>query len=145
MDPQQLSARLKSLTSSLAPGQVVSLVAAFLLVVGIVAGGAWWANSPTYALLYADMEPEAASNMVTQLKAMKVPYSLDEGGRAIRVPSNRVDELRLELAADGPESGRPGFEIFDRTAFGATEFQEQVSLRRALEGELSRTIATEVV
>ena len=142
MDPQQLSARLKSLTSSLAPGQVVSLVAAFLLVVGIVAGGAWWANSPTYALLYADMEPEAAANMVSQLKAMKVPYTLDEGGRAIRVPSNRVDELRLELAADGPESGRPGFEIFDRTAFGATEFQEQVSLRRALEGELSRTIAT---
>jgi flagellar M-ring protein FliF len=142
MDPQQLLTRFKSLGASLTPGQVASMVAAFLLVVGIIAGGAWWANTPSYALLYADMDAETASNMVTRLKTLKVPYSLDEGGRAIRVPVGRVDELRLELAADGPESGRPGFEIFDRTQFGATEFQEQVNLRRALEGELARTIGT---
>src|SRR5688572_6319857 len=122
MDPQQLLTRFKSLGASLTPGQVASMVAAFLLVVGIMAGGTWWANSPSYALLYADMDAETASNMVTRLKTLKVPYSLDEGGRAIRVPVSRVDELRLELAADGPESGRPGFEIFDRTQFGATEF-----------------------
>jgi flagellar M-ring protein FliF len=142
MDPQQLLTRFKSLGGSLTPGQVASLVAAFVLVVGITAGGAWWANTPSYALLYADMDAETASNMVSRLKTMKVPYTLDEGGRAIRVPVSRVDELRLELAADGPESGRPGFEIFDRTQFGATEFQEQVNLRRALEGELARTIGT---
>lgn len=142
MDPQQLLTRFKSLGASLTPGQVASMVAAFLLVVGIIAGGAWWANTPSYALLYADMDAETASNMVTQLKTLKVPYTLDEGGRAIRVPVSHVDELRLELAAEGPESGRPGFEIFDRTQFGATEFQEQVNLRRALEGELARTIGT---
>src|SRR5688572_5025141 len=142
MDPQQILSRFKSLGSSLTPGQVASLVAAFVLVVGIVAGGAWWANSPSYALLYSDMDAETASNMTTQLKTMKVPYVLDEGGRAIRVPVSRVDELRLELAANGPESGRPGFEIFDGTGFGDTEFQEQVKFRRALEGELGRTIST---
>ena len=142
MDPQQILSRLKSLGSSLTTGQVASLLAAFVLVVGIIVGGAWWANTPSYALLYSDMDAETASNMTTRLKTLKVPYTLDEGGRAIRVPVSRVDELRLELASDGPESGRPGFEIFDRTQFGATEFQEQVNLRRALEGELARTIGT---
>jgi flagellar M-ring protein FliF len=74
---------------------------------------------------------------------MKVPYSLDEGGRAIRVPATRVDELRLDLTAQGlPSSGRVGFEVFDRTAFGATEFLEKVNYRRALEGEIARTIGT---
>ena len=79
----------------------------------------------------------------TRLKAMKVPYQLDAGGRAIRVQSDRVDELRLELTSEGmPASGRIGFEIFDRTAFGATEFLEHVNYRRALEGEIARTVAT---
>src|SRR5688572_19048966 len=142
MDPQQILSRAKSLGASFTPGQVASLVAAFVLVVGIVAGGAWWANTPSYALLYSDMDEETASNMVTQLKALKVPYQLDEGGRAIRVPISQVDELRLELASTGPQSGRPGFEIFDSRGFGDTEFQEQVKFRRALEGELGRTIGT---
>ena len=143
MDPQQILTRFKSLGASLTPGQVASLVAAFVLVVGIVAGGAWWANSPSYALLYSDMDEETASNMVTQLKTMKVAYKLDEGGRAIRVPIDQVDQLRIDLAvAKGPQSGRPGFEIFDSRGFGDTEFQEQVKFRRALEGELGRTIST---
>src|SRR5262245_3392307 len=89
------------------------------------------------------MDEDAAGQVVTRLKSMKVPYSLDEGGRAIRVPSTRVDELRLDLTAQGlPSSGRVGFEIFDRTAFGATEFLEKVNYRRALEGEIARTIGT---
>jgi flagellar M-ring protein FliF len=143
MDPQLLFSRLKALLSSLHAGQLASLVAAFVLVVGIVVGSAWWVNTPTYAVLYTDMEPDAAGAMVTKLKAMKVRYEVDEGGGAIRVPAELVDELRLEFASDGvPLSGRPGFEIFDRTQFGATEFQEQVNLRRALEGELARTIST---
>jgi flagellar M-ring protein FliF len=59
------------------------------------------------------------------------------------VPSYRVDELRLEFASQGmPASGRIGFEIFDRTAFGVTDFLEHVNYRRALEGELARTIST---
>ena len=74
---------------------------------------------------------------------MKIPYQLDPGGRGIRVPADTVDELRLDLTASGlPQSGRVGFEIFDRTAFGATEFLEQVNYRRALEGEIARTIGT---
>ena len=143
MDPQQILDRLKALVSSLSAAQLASLVGAFVLVVGIFAGSALWLNKPTYALLFSDMDAETAGEIVTKLKNLKVQYQLDEGGRGIRVPANRVDELRLELTSQGlPQSGRVGFEIFDRTAFGATEFLEQVNYRRALEGEIARTIST---
>lgn len=143
MDPQDIMSRVKVLLSSFQPAQLASIVVAFVLVVGLVVGSAWWLNAPTYALLLSDMDPETAGDVVARLKTMKVAYRLDEGGRAIRVPANRVDELRLELTSQGlPASGRVGFELFDRTSFGATQFLEQVNYRRALEGELGRTIAT---
>jgi flagellar M-ring protein FliF len=143
MDPEQIMSRLKALLSSFHPAQLASLIGAFLLVVGIVVGFAWWVNKPTYGLLLADMDPAAAAEVVARLKSLKVPYELDEGGRAIRVPIEKVDELRLEMTAQGmPASGRVGFELFDHTPFGATEFLEQVNYRRALEGEIGRTIAT---
>jgi len=143
MNPQTLLNRLWALVTSLTVGQLVSLVMAFVLVVGIVASSAWWVRTPSYALLFSDMDPETAGQIVTKLKTQKVPYQLDAGGRGIRVPIDRVDELRIQFTSEGlPASGRIGFEIFDRTQFGATEFLEQVNYRRALEGEIARTIAT---
>jgi flagellar M-ring protein FliF len=143
VDPQQLLSRLRALTSEFTTAQLVTLVAVFVLVVGIVAGSAWWLNAPTYVLLFSDMDAESAGQIVTRLKTMNVPYQLDEGGRGVRVPRDRIDELRLELSAQNlPATGRVGFEIFDRTAFGATQFLEQVNYRRALEGEIGRTIGT---
>ncbi len=143
MDFAQFLARLKDARRRLTAAQLVSLAAAF---VGRRAGRrrlGLLAEHTDYALLFSDMDPEAAIDVVTKLKAQKVAYQLDDGGRTIRVPPTRVDELRLEFASDGlPSSGRIGFEIFDRTAFGATEFLEHVNYRRALEGELARTIAT---
>ena len=59
------------------------------------------------------------------------------------MPADKVAELRLELAAVGlPKSGRIGFELFDKTTFGATEFVEHVNYNRALEGELERSIGS---
>jgi flagellar M-ring protein FliF len=143
MDPQLMLSRLKALLSSLHPAQLASLVAAFLLVVGIVVGSAWWMNAPTMAPLFVDLEPDAAADVVARLKALKVTYQLDDGGRTVRVPHERVDELRLDLMSRGMlSSGRPGLELFDHPAFGATEFQEKVNYRRAIEGELARTISS---
>jgi flagellar M-ring protein FliF len=143
VDPQQLLTRLKALLGSLTTGQILSLGISFLVVAGVVGGSAWWMNRPSYALLFSDMDAESASQVVTRLKSEKVPYQIDAGGHAIRVPADRVDELRLDLTSQGlPSSGRVGFEIFDRTSFGSTEFLEQVNFRRALEGEIARTIAT---
>jgi flagellar M-ring protein FliF len=143
VDAQAFLSKLRALGANFTTGQVVSLAASFVLVVAVVGGSAFWLNSPSYTLLFADMDQEAAAQVVTRLKSMKVPYVLDEGGRSIRVATDRVDELRLDLTAQGlPSSGRIGFEIFDRTSFGATEFVEQVNFRRALEGEIARTIGT---
>jgi flagellar M-ring protein FliF len=143
MIPQQLLARLRAQFGSLTTTQLATLVVAFLAVAGLVSGSAWFMSRPTYALLFADMDPESAAEVIAKLDAQKVKYQLDAGGRNVRVPADDVDKLRLELTAQGlPTTGRVGFEIFDRTAFGATEFQEHVNYRRALEGEIARTIAT---
>ncbi len=143
MDPQQLLSRLRTLFSAFSTTQVVTLAGTFVLVVGIVAGSAWWLNAPTYVLLFSDMDAESAQQVVSRLKEANIPYQLDDGGRGIRVPQDKVDELRLELSAESlPASGRVGFELFDRTQFGATQFLEQVNYRRALEGEIARTIGT---
>jgi flagellar M-ring protein FliF len=143
VDFQQLFDKLKSLGGAMTRTQLVTLGVAFVLVVAVLGGSTWWLNSTDYALLFSDMDSETASQVVSKLKTLKVPFQLDPGGHAIRVASTRIDELRLELTSQGlPASGRIGFEIFDRTAFGATEFLEKVNYRRALEGEIARTIAT---
>ena len=144
VDLEQLTAHFKRLTATLTPKQIATLVFVFVAVVGVVVGSAYWVNAPSYSLLFSDMDAESAASVVTKLKNDKVPYQLDEGGKTIRVASDRVDELRLQFAGSQamPASGRIGFEIFDRTAFGTTEFLEHVNYRRALEGELARTIST---
>jgi flagellar M-ring protein FliF len=143
VNPQQLLERLSALRGSLTNAQLASLAGAFTLAVGLVVGSAYWLNAPTYRLLFADMDAESASQVADRLRSLDVPYQLTDGGRSVRVPESQIDQLRIDFASQGlPVSGRIGFEIFDRTAFGQTEFLEQVNYRRALEGEIARTIAT---
>jgi len=143
VNPDQLLAQFKRLTGTLSGQQLAMIAAVFVAVVGILVGTAYYINTPTYAVLFSDMDNESAGDVVKRLKAAKVEYVLDDGGRTVRVPMQRVDELRLDFSTTGmPSSGRIGFEIFDRTAFGTTEFLEHVNYRRALEGELARTIGT---
>lgn len=143
MSPDQLLAHLKRLTSTLTPRQIATLAGVFVAVVAVVVGSAYWVNTPDYVLLYSDLDAESAADVTARLKSQEVPYLLEDGGQTVRVPAERVDELRLDLASQGlPTTGRIGFEIFDRTAFGTTEFLEHVNYRRGLEGELARTIAT---
>jgi flagellar M-ring protein FliF len=143
VQPDQILAHLRRLSSTLAPRQIATLAGVFVAVTAMVAGSAYWANTPSYTLLYSDLDAESASAVVARLKSADVPYQLEDGGRSVRVPADRVDELRLDLASQGlPTTGRIGFEVFDRTAFGTTEFLEHVNYRRGLEGELARTIMT---
>ena len=81
--------------------------------------------------------------MTQKIREAGIEYRLDETGSSILVPSGRLAEARLALAGAGlPRTGRIGFELFDRTNLGASDFAEQVNYRRALEGELERTVAT---
>ena len=143
MNPQQLLAHAARLRANLSTGQLASLIAAFVAVVAVVVGSAYWANTPNYTVLYRDLDPESANAVVTRLKTANTPYQLVDNGTTLLVPATRVDELRLDLASQGlPTAGRAGFELLDKTTFGTTEFMESVNYRRALEGELARTIAT---
>ena len=143
MNPEQIFAHLKKLVSALSAKQLVGLSAVFIAVVGVVVGSAYYLATPDYTLLVSDMDAETANSVVTKLKTARVGYELTDGGRTVRVDSTRADEMRLEFASGGlPSAGRIGFEIFDRPAFGTTEFLEHVNYRRALEGELARTIST---
>ena len=91
--------------------------------------------------LYTELSPEEAGLTVTRLKELHISYKLAAQGSTIMVPEQNLDEARLQLAAEKlPQTGRLGFEIFDKANFGATEFSEHVNFRRALEGELERTI-----
>ena len=143
MNPEQLLARLKALYGTLTRRQLLTIGGAFLGVVGLTVIWAYWLNAPDYRLLFSDMDASSASQVVQKLKAEKISYQLTDGGRAILVPADKVDELRIDLSAQGlPSSGRIGFSLFDRTQFGATDFVEHVNYLRALEGELEQTICS---
>ncbi len=103
----------------------------------------YFGNQKNYAYLYSNLEPQDAAAIVEKLKTTQVPYRIDADGRAILVPEERIAPLRLELASSGlPRGSGVGFELFDRNQLGATEFEQNISLRRALEGELQRSIMT---
>ena len=143
MNPDQLFQHLKKLAAALSAKQLLGLGCVFVAVVGVVVGSAHYISQPTYTLLVADMDAETANAVVSRLRDDKVAYQLGDSGRSVSVPVERADELRLQLASGGlPSAGRIGFEIFDRPAFGTTEFLEHVNYRRALEGELARTIGS---
>ena len=133
----------KAVRASLSTSQQVSLVAVFVGVVALLIGSSWYLNRTEYRVLFSDLNGEEAARVVERLNADNVDHRLQDGGRTILVPADTTDTLRLQFAGEGmPTSGRIGFEIFDKVAFGQTEFLEHVNYRRALEGELARTIAT---
>jgi flagellar M-ring protein FliF len=91
--------------------------------------------------LFTGVAPEDASAIVQKLKEAGVDYRLPVEGGAVLVPSARLAELRINMAAAGlPKTGRIGFELFDKTNLGATEFTEHINYQRALEGELERSV-----
>ena len=95
----------------------------------------------TYSPIFSNLSEEDTAAIVQKLREDKVPYRLTNGGRTIECPEEQLYDVRLNLASAGlPQGGGIGFELFDRKAFGATEFVQRVNLQRALQGELARTI-----
>ncbi len=94
-----------------------------------------------YGPLYTNLAPQDGAAIVKELDAEKIPYAISSGGTVIEVPRGVIYQTRLKLAGKGvPAGGAVGFEIFEKTAFGVSEFTQQVNYLRALQGELSRTI-----
>ena len=138
---QKLIEQSRGVWAGLSRGQRMALLGvlgaslAVLVVVGV------WGQRPDLTTLYANLNPADAGQVIEQLKAARVPYRIEDSGTRILVPAAVVHETRIKLATAGlPQGGGVGFELFDRTSFGATDFVQKLNYQRALQGELARTI-----
>lgn len=119
----------------------IATIGSAVATLGLIGALVYYGSQPDYGLLFADLSPGDAQNIVEKLKTANVPYSLTNGGTTINVPHDRISELRLQMAGEGAISGgHVGFDLFDKTSFGATDFAQQVNYRRAIEGELAKTL-----
>lgn len=104
---------------------------------------AMWAQTPEYSVLYTDLSERDLSQVIDQLKANDIAYKMDHSGGVVLVAADKVHDARLKLAAAGlPKSAGMGFEMLQQEqGFGTSQFLEQARYQRAIEGELSRSIA----
>lgn len=98
-------------------------------------------STDEFGVLFGNLAPEDASTIIARLKEENTAYRLENEGRTILIHKDLVFEKRLALAAEGlPQAGAIGYEIFDKNNIGLTDFVQQLNYKRALEGELARTI-----
>ncbi len=133
--------QIKKLLSALTLQQKVVLALAVVLVASALPAFIHWQHERDFRPLFTGMSPEDASAVVQKIKESGVEHRLTNNGATVEVPAEKVDEVRLELAGAGlPKSGRIGFELFDKTNLALTDFSERVNYRRAIEGELERSV-----
>ncbi len=127
---------------SLSTGKKIFLFSALgAILIGLISF-VFFTQQPTWAPLASGLKQDDMSKIAAKLDEMNVKYLLQPGGTSILVPSNEVDRVRLKIAGSGLQmGGMVGLEIFDKNNFGATEFQQKVQYKRAIEGELSRLIS----
>ncbi len=135
--------QLRKIYITLTIRQKIYIAAACLVLAVGMAALMRWQRDSGFEPLYKSLSSEDASAVVAKLKERGVDFRIGDGGTTILVQADRAPEMRLEIAGAGlVRSGRPGFELFDKVNFGVTDFAEQVNFRRALEGELERSISS---
>ena len=133
--------RVKTLLSTISLGQKIVIG---LLLAGLLLGGfvfTRWITAPTLSPLFSNLASADASAIVEELTAEGVPYQLADGGGTIMVAQDAVYDLRLAMSGKGlPEGNETGYSLLDKQGITTSEFQQQVTYQRALEGELSSTL-----
>ena len=120
--------------------QIVAITLAFAVALIVTIS---FIFKPSFETLYVGLDASEAGQVVEKLKEDKIPYKLDNGGTTISIPRKDIYDVRLRMASEGiPRSGTMGYEIFDKTNLGMTDFLQKVNFRRALEGELSKSICS---
>ncbi len=137
------TSNMKRLLANLTLAQRIVVLAVALAAVSGVYALIHYEKESDFKPLFTGVAAEDAAAIVQKLREAGVEYRLPEGGGSVLVPSGKLAELRLNMAAAGlPKTGRIGFELFDKTNLGATEFTEHINYRRALEGELERSVTS---
>jgi flagellar M-ring protein FliF len=122
-------------------GQRRMFAAIFVVLCLILIAGYYLFLRTDYAVLYTDMKPTDASAIVAELDAKGISHRLADNGTTILVPTSQTDNVRLAIAgSDIPLKGSVGFELFNKSDMGLTDFAQKINYQRALQGELSRTI-----
>ena len=127
--------------NSLAIRKKIFLILTVLFTVGTLVALIMWAQKTDFEVIFTGLSSEDAGEVIEQLRDSKIPYKIGPGGTTIMVPKNQVYEVRMQMASKGfPKSGGMGYELFDQQSIGVTEFVQKINFRRALQGELSRTV-----
>ena len=122
--------------------RTVAIIGVAVLVLGIAALS-MWVTKPAYTPLFTGLSGQDASSIVDQLSADGVKYELTDGGASIMVPEANVYGERIKAAAAGlPSSSTGGYSLLDTMGVTSSEFQQSVTYKRALEGELAKTIGS---
>ncbi|MBI5307425.1 MAG: flagellar M-ring protein FliF [Planctomycetes bacterium] len=108
--------------------------------IGGLIGVTQWARKPDYGLLYGELGAKESGEVVEFLKEEKIPYQIGRNGTAIMVPGEKVHETRLKLAGKGLPREESGYELLDKVGFGTSDFVQRINYRRAIQGELAKTI-----
>ncbi|AFN75359.1 Flagellar M-ring protein FliF [Melioribacter roseus P3M-2] len=132
---------LFGIINKLNPKQKFMLAGGVISTVVLLIVMLFFLNEPNYTTLYTGLSAEDASKVVEYLNSQKIQYKIDDNGQTIKIAREKVYETRLALAGRGiPSSGVIGYEIFDKSTMGMSEFMQKLNYKRALEGELARTI-----
>lgn len=110
---------------------------------GVMWAVAQWAMAPSMVPIFQGLPMEDVGAIAQRLDEEGIQYTLERGGTSVAVAERDLARARVSLAQEGyPSRGEPGWELFDQAAWGMTDFTQRVNYRRALEGELERTIST---
>ena len=132
---------MQSLFGRVGGAKQAGIIAVGIVVTALVFGVSRWATQPTMVPLFADIPIESVHTMTDKLTEVAIPFELDREGSTILVGSTDVARARVELAREAlPSGARPGLELFDKPTWGMTDYTQKVNYRRALEGELERSI-----
>ncbi len=123
--------------------QRLSIIFFGLLGIVLIGSVVYFMNRVEYEALYRELDPEDAKAIADKLKADKIDYIVRGTTILVSAPQTEIEKMRLDISGSGlGRSGKIGYEIFDKSQFGMTDFTEQINLQRALEGELARTISS---
>ncbi len=98
-------------------------------------------SQPSYQTLSSGLQPAQTGKMTAALDAKGISYQLQNNGTALAVQSNQTSQARIALAGAGLNgNSQPGFSLFEKQNLGESNFQQQVTYQRALQGQLDETI-----
>jgi flagellar M-ring protein FliF len=130
----QLASRMTPRGWLIAGGATVAAIMFIYLFVHTV-------SQPSYTTLVSGVEASQTAKMTSTLSAQGVSYELQNNGTAIGVPSNEASKARVALAGANLLGGsQEGFRLFEKQSIGESNFQQQVTYQRALQGQLAETI-----